>query len=377
MPGQSRRPTTSTTTPAGGVSQNPSAGGYGNAATAAGLNTQEQPSFLQRLFGGGSSQAPAQAAAPAAWLAVTEGRTLLRRGARGEAVSHLQQLLVASGAQITVDGDFGPGTERAVRAFQQGAGLQVDGVVGRGTAGRLGGGTARPAPTTQDEARGARDAAVSGGSPDTTTRSSSSANGGPRLGVSANSFARAGLRPEVFSVAIDVFRNAWQAGQTQKTTYTVIDYSLPSTEKRLFVIDMERGRLLFHELVTHGSRSGGNQMTSHSNRNGSNQTSIGLSRTAETYYSQKFGGTALRIDGLEAGYNDNMRQRAVVMHQANYATPEAIAANGGARLGRSQGCPALDPRVAGEVIDTVKNGTLIFSYYPDPQYMRDSRYVNG
>ena len=353
------------------------AAGTSYSQAAAGVSGEKEPGFLARLFGGGNKAADAQpvSSAPAEWSRVVSGQLALRRGSRGEAVQYLQQQLNGKGATLEADGIFGGGTETAVRNFQRSSGLGVDGVVGKGTAGVLGGGSR--AAVEQDEAKDARDAGRGGTNTKQEEGPKSSSKGGPQVNVSPGSFARAGLRPQVMSVAIDVFKNAYKAGKTEKMTYTVIDYSMPSTEKRLFVIDMARGKLLFNELVSHGSNSGGNMMTSHSNKNGSNQTSIGLSRTAETYQSSKFGSTALRIDGLENGYNDNMRQRAVVMHRADYATPEAIKANGGARLGRSQGCPALDPRVSGKIIDTIKNGCLIFSYYPDANYMKDSKYVNG
>jgi len=201
----------------------------------------------------------------------------------------------------------------------------------------------------------------------------------PQINVQDASFAQEGLRAEVLSLALLAYRTAWAKGQTESSILSVIDFSIPSDQKRLFVMDLQAGTLLFHELVTHGSGSGGNQPTQFSNRNNSHQSSIGLSRTAETYQSSKFGGTALRMDGLEDGVNDNMRDRAIVMHQADYATPEAIEANrraGNSRLGRSQGCPAMDPRVAGDVIEAIKGGSLVFSYYPDPDWLQNSEYLN-
>jgi hypothetical protein len=203
--------------------------------------------------------------------------------------------------------------------------------------------------------------------------------GEPPITVSAGSFEKQGLRAGVLEKALTAFRAAWAKGDTEKLIFTVIDFSLPSDQKRLFVIDLESGKLLFCELVAHGSGSGGRMATRFSNREGSNSSSLGLSRTAETYESAKFADTALRIDGLEKGFNDQMRNRAVVMHQAAYATPAAIETNrraGESRLGRSQGCPALDPEVAGDVIKTIKNGTLIFSYYPDPAWLERSKYLN-
>lgn len=215
--------------------------------------------------------------------------------------------------------------------------------------------------------------------PDAAVEKKPGKQGELQIRVSANSFEKQGLRSGVMEKALTAFRTAWARGDTQKTIFTIIDFSLPSDQKRLFVIDLAEGKLLHHELVAHGSGTGGRMATKFSNKEGSNSSSLGLSRTAETYESAKFGGTALRIDGLEKGFNDQMRNRAVVMHQAQYATPAAIEANrkaGESRLGRSQGCPALDPAVAGDVIETVKNGTLIFSYYPDPAWMERSKYLN-
>lgn len=316
-----------------------------------------------------------------AWQAVESGQKLLKRGSKGEAVEHLQGLLNdKQGSGLAVDGDFGPKTDRAVRQAQSSLGVKVDGKVGPNTAGALSTGRARPARSPEqraDEGREARDAALGGGAAQEQPRQRRSEQGGPQINVRPNQFQRYGLRTEVLANALDVFRTAWAKGDTQKMTYSIIDFSLPSTEKRLFVIDLESGKMLFNELVTHGGNSGGNHTTSFSNRPGSNQSSIGLSRTAETYQSAKFGSTALRIDGLEEGYNDNMRRRAVVMHQADYATQATIDANGGSRLGRSQGCPALDPAVAGQVIEAIKGGCLIYSYYPDPKYMRESEYQRG
>lgn len=343
---------------------------HGNAAnTESVVAPTEEPSVLSAF---------AASTAPPEWAKVEAGELVLRRGSRGAAVEHLQQLLVQAGHDVDVDGIFGGCTKAAVQAFQQGAGIGVDGAVGKNTAGVLSGGSpVSDAEQKQEDAKDARDAAEADG-PD---QQGPSAVQGPgeelQIGVSAGSFESVGLRPEVMQVALGVFRNAWKGGQTTKTTYTIIDFSMPSTEKRMFIFDVTSGDLLFNELVTHGSKSGGNIPSSFSNTNESHQSSIGLAKTAETYQSSKFGGTALRMDGLEEGYNDNMRDRAIVMHQATYATPEAIKANGGRRLGRSQGCPAMDPRVAGEVIETIKNGSLVFSYYPDPEYMRESEFVNG
>lgn len=149
----------------------------------------------------------------------------------------------------------------------------------------------------------------------------------------------------------------------------VIDYSRPSTAKRMWVFDLSDDRLLYAEHVAHGQGSGMNYANAFSNREGSHQTSLGLFRTAETYHGGN--GYSLRMDGLDPGFNDQARARAIVMHGAPYVDPEAAARNG--RLGRSHGCPAVRSQVAREIIDTLKGGQFVFSYYPDPGFLRSAR----
>jgi L,D-transpeptidase-like protein len=154
---------------------------------------------------------------------------------------------------------------------------------------------------------------------------------------------------------------------------TVIDYSRPSTQPRLWVLDLERERVLFEERVAHGQGSGENMATRFSNLEGSHQTSLGLFRTADTYVGTN--GYSLRLDGLEPGVNDRARDRAIVMHGAPYVSDVNIRTTG--RLGRSHGCPALRPAIARRVIDTIKDGSLVFAYYPDRQWLNGSRFLNG
>ncbi|GAB2516592.1 hypothetical protein GCM10027188_19240 [Lysobacter humi (ex Lee et al. 2017)] len=149
----------------------------------------------------------------------------------------------------------------------------------------------------------------------------------------------------------------------------VIDYSMPSTRPRLWVFDLRGERLLYAEHVAHGQGTGENMARAFSNREGSHQTSLGLFRTAETYHGGN--GYSLRMDGLEPGFNDQARNRAIVMHGAAYVNPEVAQQRG--RLGRSHGCPAVRTQVAREIIDTLKGGQFVFSYYPDPNWLRASR----
>jgi len=149
----------------------------------------------------------------------------------------------------------------------------------------------------------------------------------------------------------------------------VIDYSLPSTRPRLWVFDVERGRLVYQELVAHGRNSGGFLRADHfSNVEGSKMSSIGLYQTADTYYGSK--GYSLRLRGLDPGFNDNALSRAIVMHGAPYVS-EALAEHLG-RLGRSWGCPAVREEVARGMIDTLKGGALLFAYYPDSKWLNQS-----
>ena len=148
----------------------------------------------------------------------------------------------------------------------------------------------------------------------------------------------------------------------------VIDYSLPSTQPRLWVFDVARGRLLYQELVAHGRNTGERLAERFSNVEGSKMSSLGLFQTADTYYGSN--GYSLRLRGLDAGFNDNALARAIVMHGAPYVS-EAIAERLG-RLGRSWGCPAVRPEVARTVIDTLKGGALLFAYYPDRKWLDGS-----
>ena len=152
----------------------------------------------------------------------------------------------------------------------------------------------------------------------------------------------------------------------------VIDYSQPSTERRLWVFDMIQPRLLFGDYVAHATKDGENLARTFSNEDGSLQSSIGLFRAGETYVGGN--GYSLRLDGLEPGVNDRARARLLVMHGAWYVDPLQALEQG--RLGRSYGCPALRPQIAHEVIDTLKQGQLLFAYYPDAEWMANSDFLH-
>lgn len=155
--------------------------------------------------------------------------------------------------------------------------------------------------------------------------------------------------------------------EKNKPILTLIDFSKPSTEKRLFVFDMEKKRLLYSSVVSHGRNSGENYATSFSNQNGSYKSSLGFFLTEHTY--QGGNGYSLILNGLEKGINDKAKERAIVVHGAAYANP-AVASSG--RLGRSLGCPALPTQMAKPIINTIKDGSVMFIYANNTNYLAQS-----
>jgi hypothetical protein len=178
--------------------------------------------------------------------------------------------------------------------------------------------------------------------------------------------------PKVFELALSATRCAVKAGAVEgPATLTVIDYSKPSTTTRLWVYDLRNRELMYEELVAHGQGSGDNYATRFSNEPDTHRTSIGLFVTDDTYVGKN--GYSLRLNGLDAGFNDRARERAIVMHGAPYVNDDFVKTQG--RLGRSWGCPALRDGVARKVIDTVKDGGIVFSYYPDQNWLKSSKYL--
>jgi hypothetical protein len=180
-----------------------------------------------------------------------------------------------------------------------------------------------------------------------------------------------GLRGEVLRLALDAAQTASERGLVRRRDIiTVIDYSLPSTQPRLFVFDLAARKLLFRELVAHGKNSGGDRTTFFSNSPGSLATSLGLFVTEDTYMGGN--GYSLRLRGLEEGVNDMAGDRAIVMHGASYVSRAAITALG--RLGRSWGCPAVRKEVARKIINTVRGGSAVFAYYPEKSWLTQSAF---
>ncbi len=178
--------------------------------------------------------------------------------------------------------------------------------------------------------------------------------------------------PKVLAMALSAMECALSDGMTPARNLTLIDYSLVSTKPRLWVFDLTSGKLLFHELVAHGMKTGKNFARNFSNTLGSHQTSLGLFRTKDTYVGGN--GYSLRMEGLEDGFNHLAMERKIVFHGADYVDLKLAKKLG--HLGRSHGCPAVRKGVAQKVIDTIKGDQFLFSYYPDKNWLSTSKYLN-
>jgi hypothetical protein len=183
-----------------------------------------------------------------------------------------------------------------------------------------------------------------------------------------------GLSAEAFKEAITGYQNLRNAGTVlNNAILSIVDFSLPSYKKRLFVLDMENGKLLFNTLVAHGRNSGQIYATKFSNRVRSFESSLGFYLTGETYFGQN--GYSLRLLGMEQGFNDNAYSRGIVIHPAGYVNDEISKTYG--RLGRSEGCPAIPSDIHRSVIETIKNGTCFFVYGKDKRYANHSKLLKN
>jgi len=177
-----------------------------------------------------------------------------------------------------------------------------------------------------------------------------------------------------FQSSIEVYRRLAEEGQiTNDRVITIIDFTKPSSQERLFVIDLVGEKIIFKSLVAHGKNSGENYATSFSNNPDSHQSSLGYYLTDKSYVGRH--GYSLLLDGLEKGINDNARKRAVVIHGAEYVSQRYIVSND--RLGRSFGCPALPEETASEIIDTIQEKSLLFIYSTDRNYCKNSSFFNS
>jgi hypothetical protein len=188
--------------------------------------------------------------------------------------------------------------------------------------------------------------------------------------LNANNFKLPQL--ESFTKALEGFYQLKQKGLVQNDILTLIDFSLSANSKRMWVIDMTTNTVLYNTLVAHGRNSGEEFATQFSNKSESYQSSLGFYLTGETYQGKH--GLSLRLDGLERGINDKARDRAVVIHGADYVSEQFIKQN--KRLGRSQGCPALPVELNQEIIKTIKDKSCLFIYHPSRSYKVASKLIS-
>lgn len=174
-----------------------------------------------------------------------------------------------------------------------------------------------------------------------------------------------------FTKAVTGYLKLKSQGKIENETLTIIDFSLSSKAKRLWVLDMTSYKVLFNTVVAHGRNTGGEFATKFSNKNNSNQSSLGFYITDNTYYGKN--GLSLFLNGQEKGINDNARKRYVVFHGAKYANPDFAKRNG--RLGRSLGCPAVPTAFNTAIIKTIKNKSCMFIYHPNKKYQETSKLV--
>ncbi len=193
--------------------------------------------------------------------------------------------------------------------------------------------------------------------------------------INVNEFEKVGLNSTVFTLALQAHQRALSKGKVDSSVLTIVDLSLHSKKERLWTIDLSTGTLEHQLVVSHGRNSDGNHdglAESVSNVSESKQSSVGVYRTAEVYTGKH--GRSLRLDGLEKGFNHNARKRAIVIHGADYATDNYVKKYG--KAGRSFGCPAVSTDSSDALIDTIKEGSLLFVYYPDETWLAQSTYLD-
>ena len=177
------------------------------------------------------------------------------------------------------------------------------------------------------------------------------------------------LSRDVFNLAYTGYRKLLSAKLISKSNLlTIIDFSRASREKRLWVIDLTIHKILYHELVAHGKNSGMQYASKFSNIPETNMSSLGFYVTGKTYTGKH--GLSLYLDGMEKDFNNNASARSIVMHPATYVSTDFIRKYG--RIGRSFGCPSLPVNMAGDIIETLKEGSCLFIYYPDENYLANS-----
>lgn len=186
--------------------------------------------------------------------------------------------------------------------------------------------------------------------------------------------AAAAISENLFNYAIKGYEYLVKRNKLTNTRYiTIVDFSKPSSQKRLYVIDVVSGDIIFNTLVAHGMNSGKIYAKAFSNKQSSLESSLGFYVTSDTYIGKN--GYSLKLNGCEKGFNDKALERGIVIHGAEYVSEPFINQNG--YLGRSHGCPALPEELSNKIIDVIKNGSCLFIYSPIKKYLSRSAILNG
>ncbi len=178
-----------------------------------------------------------------------------------------------------------------------------------------------------------------------------------------------GLSKVAFDLAVKGWGKLKRTGEVSKNVISICDFTQSSNNKRLYVIDLVKGQLLFNTLVAHGRNTGEEFARSFSNTPSSYKSSLGFYTTKGTYSGEH--GLSLKLEGEEPGFNDKAEDRAIVMHGADYVCDKFICNFG--RLGRSFGCPSVPYELHQQIINTIKDGSCLFVYYPDKKYLSSSK----
>jgi hypothetical protein len=183
-----------------------------------------------------------------------------------------------------------------------------------------------------------------------------------------------GLSKEAFTYAWKGYHRLLEKKMIGRSDYlTICDFSQASNQKRLYIIDITDSKLVTNTYVAHGRNSGGEYATQFSNKPESLQSSLGFYITSNTYIGEH--GLSLRINGVDPGYNDKALERSIVIHGAAYV--DEARAKQGVFMGRSFGCPAVPQKESANIITTIKNGTCLFIYHPNKNYLLGSKILNG
>jgi len=180
-----------------------------------------------------------------------------------------------------------------------------------------------------------------------------------------------GLSRKVFELALRGMYKLIRKGHIKQNILSIVDFSQPSVNKRLYVIDLDSYSLLYNTWVAHGVKSGKVEATYFSNKPASHKSSLGFYVTGQTYKGSN--GYSLKLLGVEKGINDYAFRRGIVMHGAEYVSEEYIQSQG--YIGRSYGCPAVPADISRELIDQVKEGTCLFIYHPSSTYRSKSSLI--